>query len=85
MLASAEEITIDGLVQSVALGLLRHYPLDIDLDVSAAALPGIWAAPKHRRAVSTAASECRRGSPGRLDSDDIRNQGEDDDRTASGS
>jgi hypothetical protein len=85
MLASAEEITIDGLVQSVALGLLRHYPLDIDLDVSAAALPGIWAAPKHRRAGSTAAPECQRGSPGRLDSDDISNQGEDDDRTASGS
>jgi hypothetical protein len=49
MLACANEITIDGLVQSVALGLLRHYPLDIDLDVSAAALPGIWAAPKRKR------------------------------------
>lgn len=30
-------------VQSVALRLLRHYPLDVDLDVSAAALPGVWA------------------------------------------
>jgi hypothetical protein len=45
MLASADEITIDGLVQSVAIGLLRHYPLNIDLDVSAAALPGVWAPP----------------------------------------
>jgi hypothetical protein len=43
MLASAEEITIQGLVQSVALCLLRHYPLDVDLEVSAAALPGVWA------------------------------------------
>lgn len=46
MLASADEITIGGLVQSVAMGLLRHYPLNIDLDVSAAALPGVWAPPK---------------------------------------
>jgi hypothetical protein len=46
VLASADEITILGLVQSVALGLFRHYPLDIDLEVSAAALPGVWAAPK---------------------------------------
>ncbi|WP_266243140.1 MULTISPECIES: BPSL0761 family protein [Paraburkholderia] len=46
MLASADEITIGGLVQSVAIGLLRHYPLNIDLDVSAAALPGVWAPPE---------------------------------------
>lgn len=45
MLASADKITIGGLVQSVAIGLLRHYPLDIDLDVPAAALPGVWAPP----------------------------------------
>ncbi|RQV65885.1 hypothetical protein DF018_22150 [Burkholderia cenocepacia] len=31
--------------QDAALLLLRHYPLDIDLEISAAALPGIWAAP----------------------------------------
>ncbi len=49
-LASAHEITIGGLVQTVAPRLLRHYPLDIDLDVSAAALPEIWAAPKPGRA-----------------------------------
>ena len=46
MLASADEITIGGLVQSVAIGLLRHYPLNIDLDVSAAALPGVWGPPE---------------------------------------
>ena len=45
MLASAEEVTVGGLVQTMALCLLRHYPLDIDLEISAAALPGIWAAP----------------------------------------
>ncbi len=83
LLASADEITIGGLVQSVALGLLRHYPLDIDLDVSAAALPGMWAAP--RRPASTAARECQRGTPGRGDADDIRSQGENDDQTACGS
>jgi hypothetical protein len=85
MLASAHEITIGGLVQTVALGLLRHYPLDIDLDVSASALPGIWAAPKHRRAGSTAGPECQRDTRGRRDADDTRNQGEDDDHTACGS
>jgi len=66
LLASANEITIEGLVQSVALGLLRHYPLDIDLDVSAGASPGIWAVPKHPRAGSTAAPERRRSPLGRL-------------------
>jgi hypothetical protein len=41
MLASADEVTIRGLVQSVAVCLLRHYPFDGDLEVSAAALPGL--------------------------------------------
>ena len=45
MLAAAEEITIPGPVQTVATGLLRHYPLDVDLAVSALALPGVWAPP----------------------------------------
>jgi hypothetical protein len=45
MLAGADEVTIPGLVQSVATGLLRHYPLDVDLAVSALALPGVWAPP----------------------------------------
>jgi hypothetical protein len=49
MLASAEEVTIRGLVQSVAIGLLRHYPLNVDLDVSARALPEIWAQPTVER------------------------------------
>lgn len=46
MLASTDEVASDGDVQSVAERLLRHYPLDIDLEVSAAALPEIWAASK---------------------------------------
>jgi hypothetical protein len=45
LLAAAHEVAIPGLVQTVASGLLRHYPLDTDLDVSASALPGIWAHP----------------------------------------
>lgn len=47
MLASIDVAADDGRVQSVAARLLRHYPLDIDLEVSAAALPGIWGAPQH--------------------------------------
>lgn len=43
MLARAEVITIGGLIQTVAQGLLEHSPLDADLDMSAAALPGVWA------------------------------------------
>jgi len=46
MLASADEVTVRGLVQTMAMRLLRHYPLDIDLEVSAAALPGVWAIPE---------------------------------------
>lgn len=46
LLAGTDEVTIRGLVQSVAVCLLRHYPLDIDLEVSAGALPGIWAVPE---------------------------------------
>lgn len=45
-LATAQEITIQGLVQTVATHLLKHYPLDVDVVVSAAALPEIWACPK---------------------------------------
>lgn len=85
MLASGDEITIGGLVQTVALRLLRHYPLDVDLDVSATALPGIWAAPKNRRSGLTATRGCLRSTSGRSDADDIRSQGEDDDQTVRGS
>ncbi|WP_328810956.1 hypothetical protein [Paraburkholderia metrosideri] len=49
MLANAEEVTIRGLVQSVAISLLRHYPLNVDLDVSASALPGVWTHPTAER------------------------------------
>ncbi|WP_313064403.1 BPSL0761 family protein [Paraburkholderia sp. LEh10] len=33
------------LVRTLALTLLRHYPLEVDIAVSAAALPGVWAEP----------------------------------------
>jgi hypothetical protein len=49
MLSAGEEVTIRGLVQSVAIGLLRHYPLKVDLDVSASALPELWAQPTVER------------------------------------
>ncbi|HHX4057168.1 MAG: BPSL0761 family protein [Burkholderia contaminans] len=45
-LASSDDIVSCGHARSVAVRLLRHYPLDIDLKVSAAALPGIWAVPE---------------------------------------
>jgi len=56
MLANAEEVTIRGLVQSVAICLLRHYPLNVDLDVSASALPGVWTHPSAERPDAQAAS-----------------------------
>ncbi|WP_074173551.1 BPSL0761 family protein [Caballeronia calidae] len=31
------------LVRTLAMTLLRHYPLDVDIDVMAAALPHLWA------------------------------------------
>ncbi|TDY24565.1 hypothetical protein B0G81_5003 [Paraburkholderia sp. BL6665CI2N2] len=45
MLSNAEEVTIRGLVQSVAIGLLKHYPLNVELDASASTLPEVWAHP----------------------------------------
>ena len=58
MLAVAEEIAVPGLVQSVALSLLRHFPLAADVDVSAAALPGLWA-PAVRLRSSSSSGESR--------------------------
>lgn len=84
-LASADDVTIRGLVQTIAMCLLRHYPLDVDLEVSASVLPGIWDAPKQRRVGSTSVPRCQRGASGRRDADDNRIQGEDDDDTACGS
>lgn len=45
LLAGADAVEIPGLVQSTAVCLLRHYPLNIDLDFSAAVLPTVWAPP----------------------------------------
>lgn len=47
MLVAAGEITTPLSVKTIAAGLLRHYPLEVDIDVSASALPGVWAPPKH--------------------------------------
>lgn len=46
ILAAAEEVSVVGLVQSLAVCLLRHYPLDVDIAVSAAAIPTLWAQPR---------------------------------------
>ena len=45
MLSTAEEVSIRGLVQSLANCLLRHFPSNLDLDVTASAVPTIWATP----------------------------------------
>ncbi|SFT95526.1 BPSL0761 family protein [Paraburkholderia aspalathi] len=36
-------------VRAAATRLVRHYPLNVDIAASAAALPGIWADPVARR------------------------------------
>lgn len=84
VLASADEITIRGLVQSVAVCLLRHYPLDADIEVSAAAIPEVWVVPEHGQAVPTAARECQTSVLGWRDVDDVRSPGDDDDQTGCG-
>lgn len=43
-LATGEVVSIPSF-QNAAINLLRHYPLDIDMSVSASALPGLWAQP----------------------------------------
>jgi hypothetical protein len=43
-LATAQEVSV-GHVQRLAVQLLRHYPLDIDIAVSASTAPELWAAP----------------------------------------
>ncbi|WP_341313511.1 hypothetical protein WN982_19350 [Paraburkholderia sp. IMGN_8] len=43
-------------VREAARQLLKRYPLDVDLEVSAAALPGIWAS---RKMIAISDAECR--------------------------
>ncbi|MGF6871500.1 BPSL0761 family protein [Paraburkholderia sp. MM5477-R1] len=49
MLVVTDSLAISPQVKDLANKLLRHYPLDVDIGVSAAALPGVWAHPKHGR------------------------------------
>jgi hypothetical protein len=43
LLASSDDSAVPGRIHDLARQLLRHFPLDVDLDVSAAALPNVWA------------------------------------------
>jgi len=43
LLARSEAPAAPSTIQDLARRLLRHFPLAIDLDVSAAALPSMWA------------------------------------------
>ncbi|MET3243478.1 hypothetical protein ABIE53_000223 [Burkholderia sp. OAS925] len=45
ILAAPDEISIAGLTRTVAIGLLRHYPVELDISVSACAVPAVWAEP----------------------------------------
>lgn len=47
LLAASDDVASGIDIHAIAVRLLRHYPLDVDLDISAAALPGVWAAPEH--------------------------------------
>lgn len=42
-LVAHNDAAAHGNIHEVAEHLLRHYPLDVDLDASAAALPNLWA------------------------------------------
>ncbi|WP_332328389.1 hypothetical protein [Burkholderia contaminans] len=48
MLAAADSAASSE-VRALALRLIQHYPLDVDIATSAAALPGIWAQPVRGR------------------------------------
>ncbi|SKC93230.1 BPSL0761 family protein [Paraburkholderia hospita] len=58
-LASSDDGAVPGHVRILAQRLLRHYPLDVDLSVSTAAVPELWTDPTRRRpkAVSTSQNE----------------------------
>lgn len=43
LLARSDGSALPSTLRDLARHLLRHFPLDVDLDVSAAALPGVWA------------------------------------------
>jgi len=44
----AEDEIMWSLVRSLAFQLLRHYPLNADIDLSASTLPGVWTPPPNR-------------------------------------
>lgn len=46
LLASSDDVATRVRIRLVAARLLRHYPLNIDLEISAAALPGVWGVPE---------------------------------------
>ncbi|WOD17125.1 BPSL0761 family protein [Paraburkholderia kirstenboschensis] len=47
LLASSEHVASHKGIHAIAVRLPRHYPLDIHLDISAVALPGVWATPEN--------------------------------------
>ena len=43
LLARSDASAVPSAIHNLAHQLLRHFPLDVDIDVSAAALPSVWA------------------------------------------
>ncbi len=56
-LADGRGLYCADLVRTLAKTLLRHYPTAVDIDVSAAALPNLWAEPTK---IATRSREHRR-------------------------
>jgi len=42
LLASSDDAAVGLDIREIAVRLLRHYPLDVDINTSAVALPGVW-------------------------------------------
>ncbi|MFP3801302.1 BPSL0761 family protein [Paraburkholderia sp. SIMBA_027] len=79
-LASGDKITVDGLVRTVAVNILRHYPHDPDIAASAAALPSLWCEPKHRQQCSASTADDSGRVGGRGNFRLVRIQGADRDQ-----
>ncbi|EUC16534.1 BPSL0761 family protein [Paraburkholderia hospita] len=43
--SDSEDEVMWNLVRSAAIQLIRHYPLDADIDISSSTVPSVWATP----------------------------------------
>ncbi|WP_208457074.1 BPSL0761 family protein [Burkholderia vietnamiensis] len=68
LLAASDDAASSADIREIAMRLLRHYPSDVDLDISAVALPGVWS-PLAESLPVRAKSRSIRGLGGILKSD----------------